>query len=333
MTKSFIHINSRSAVPKYRQVINKVIEAIEQNKLKVGDKLPSIKQICSDSSVKRDTAMFAFNELRARGIISSHQGKGYYITSTDVSLQEKYFLLFDNLDNFAVSVYNHLTHLLPQKSGADIFFHQNDAARINEFLSENNGNYSHYIFLFSGLENYCQQLSRFNGSRMCLIGLPEAEMSCQYLYHAYGRDMYESLKSLKKQIKKYCRLVYICRNGHDKPGRMDGFLRYCAEENFEYLICHDPDHFRPALYEAYVIPEDGELLSMLGKVRKNDFIMGENIGILAFGDSSLKEYAGGGLTAIATDYEDMCHRLIEITHGKKRGHPRIKPRVILRNSL
>ena len=75
------------------------------------------------------------------------------------------------------------------------------------------------------------------------------------------------------------------------------------------------------------------MLFRSGKIRKSGLNVGENIGIVSFNDSEVKEIAEGGLTVISHDYTDICNRMIEITKGRKRGQLRTRINIIQRNSI
>ncbi|MFZ5430123.1 MAG: GntR family transcriptional regulator [Bacteroidota bacterium] len=334
MAKNFIHIDPRSAVPKYRQIILSIVASIESRNMQVGDKLPSINQLCSDSTIRRDTVMYALNELRSRGIISSQHGKGYYVASRDLSMNERIFMLFDTMDDYAFKIYNSLVPMLPPGARAEICFHHNDPERIRKYLTDHVGYHTSYILSLKGLENYGSLVDRLKGGRVCLIGRPDngiPEKPC--VYHDSGKDLYESLRHLRKYFRKYCRLVYLSRNIPGTAEKTDAFTRFCTEENLDFLICRNPEQLRPALFEAYIIPEDDILTELIMQIRKTDFNIGENIGIITFEDSLMKEVALGGLTTITHDYQELCNRMLEIVQGGKRGQQRIKSRVIQRNSL
>ena len=334
MSNNLIHINVKSAVPKYRQVVDSITSAIEKRELCVGDKLPSISQLCIENTLKRDTVMYALNELKSRGIVSSQQGKGFYVCSSDIKISERYFLLFDELNAYSSGIFNTLVSLIPGNASADIFFHHHDPTRIKEFLSIRNGSYTSYILASAGLEDYRDFLQKLPGQNTCLIGNNSSgPVSNHCVFHDYSKDMYESLRSMRRQLKKYCRLVYMCINSDNYPGRTDGFIRFCTEEKFEYHICKDPESLRPALYEAYFVPDDAVLIKLIQQIRNSDFIAGENVGIVSFDDSPMKEITEGGLTTLAPDFTDLCKRIIEITQGQKRGQFRTRSKIILRNSL
>ena len=321
-------------MPKYRQVIDSITSAVATGRLKVGDKLPSINQLCLDSPVKRDTVLLALNELRARGLVEGHHGKGFYVVSSDATLTQRVFMLFSEMSPYAVNIYNGLVRLLPSQTIVDVGFHHDDPARIAEFLKEKNGKYTSYILDVRGLDAYGPLVRRLNGSRTCLIGSPSEGLKEMHgIYHDAGRDMQDTLKSLRKQLKKYCRLVYLCKFPAENQVNIDVLKRFCSEESMDYLICHNPEELRPALYEAYFIPDDQVLASFIARVRKSGFILGENVGCIAYGESLLKEILEGGLTTVSYDFHDLCSRLAEFSLGQRRGSVRIKSRVIQRNSL
>ena len=91
---SIVSIKDNSGKPKYKQIIPSNEEAILSGKIKKGNKLPSLNSIKIKHKVSRDTVFTAFNELRNRGIIQSVAGKGFYVASKDVMVNQKIFLLF-----------------------------------------------------------------------------------------------------------------------------------------------------------------------------------------------------------------------------------------------
>jgi DNA-binding transcriptional regulator YhcF (GntR family) len=101
-----VTIKDKSGTPKYKQIVVSIENAIIKGALKKGDKLPSLNSIKNQHSLSRDTVLTAFNELKTRGIIQSIVGKGYYVTSEDVDVNQKIFLLFDEFNSFKEDLYN-----------------------------------------------------------------------------------------------------------------------------------------------------------------------------------------------------------------------------------
>ena len=123
MARRIIYIDPKSSKPKYRQIVDSVYRAIEKRMVKKGDKVPSINRICSDFNLSRDTVMVAFNELKAKGVLLSQPGKGYYIASTLIHHEERIFVLFDELNTFKEDLYNSLMASLKGKANVEIYFH------------------------------------------------------------------------------------------------------------------------------------------------------------------------------------------------------------------
>ena len=86
-----IQFENNQAVPKYRQIIDAIQQKIKAGDLKKGDKIPSLNMFCKQYGLSQDTVLMAYNELKAKGIITSQVGKGYFIQNenTDFKSQNK----------------------------------------------------------------------------------------------------------------------------------------------------------------------------------------------------------------------------------------------------
>ncbi len=59
-----------------------LLDKIAADKLLIGDRLPSERQMAADFNVSRNTLRSALRRLEAKGVISSRRGSGYYLTAT-----------------------------------------------------------------------------------------------------------------------------------------------------------------------------------------------------------------------------------------------------------
>ena len=74
-----IIISNRSAIPIYEQIKEQVKESIYTNELEDGQMLPSIRQLAKDLKISVITTTRAYNDLEQEGLISSVQGKGFFV--------------------------------------------------------------------------------------------------------------------------------------------------------------------------------------------------------------------------------------------------------------
>ena len=89
--KSLGNINTYS---KHEQLVNGIIQAIDENIVKKGDKLPSINQMVSQLGFARQTIVKAYEELKDRGLVESKKLKGYFVVSNETKVVLKVCLLY-----------------------------------------------------------------------------------------------------------------------------------------------------------------------------------------------------------------------------------------------
>jgi len=226
MAKSIIQIDSKSSLPKYRQIINSVFQAIEKKVVKKGDKIPSINQICSDFGLSRDTVMFAFNELKSRGILHSQPGKGYYIVTTEIQPDENIFVLFDELNSFKEDLYNSLITNLKGKAFVDIYFHHFNYKVYKNLIAESVGNYTSYIIMPATFENSSQLLSKFPKDKVFILDRLKSDLKLYpVLYQVFENDFYNALNERIELLKKYRKLVFVNPDATKPVARVKDFER------------------------------------------------------------------------------------------------------------
>lgn len=78
----------KSGVPVYRQLIDQVLVAIASGQLSAGDQLPTVRQLAVDLSINPNTVVRAYKELEIRGMLTTQQGTGTFITAKKVKSDE-----------------------------------------------------------------------------------------------------------------------------------------------------------------------------------------------------------------------------------------------------
>ena len=77
-------LDLKSGVPVYRQLIDQVLIAVASGTLSAGDQLPTVRQLAVDLSINPNTVVRAYKELEIRGMLTTQQGTGTFITSKKV---------------------------------------------------------------------------------------------------------------------------------------------------------------------------------------------------------------------------------------------------------
>jgi GntR family transcriptional regulator len=74
-----IQIDFRSGVPIYIQIMEQIRQQVSAGELKLGDQLPTVRQMATDLRVNFNTVARAYRMLDEAGIISTQHGRGTYI--------------------------------------------------------------------------------------------------------------------------------------------------------------------------------------------------------------------------------------------------------------
>ena len=80
MISDFISINKKtSETPLYSQLYRELKAAIENGSIREGEKIPSIRKLCSDLGISKTTVETAYNMLCSDGYIVNQPKKGYFV--------------------------------------------------------------------------------------------------------------------------------------------------------------------------------------------------------------------------------------------------------------
>lgn len=334
MLKRIIYIDQKSPLPKYRQIANSVLHAIEKKSLKKGDKVPSINQICSELNLSRDTVMLAFNELKTRGILFSQPGKGYYINTTEITQEENIFVLFDELNSFKEDLYNSLINSFKGKGVLDVYFHHFNFKVFKNLVVESIGNYTSYVIMPATFDNTSHLISKLPKDKVFILDRLKPDLKIYpTLYQDFENDFFDALNEGLHLLKKYRKLIFVNTGGKEPAERVKGFERFCIENGFNHQVVKSVDGLRPELYEAYFLISDNDLVEMVKIAKDYKYKLGKKFGIVSFNNTVLKEVVAGGITTISTDFVEMGKTLAGLVLNKKTGHFRNPSKLIIRNSL
>src|SRR6478672_12115387 len=73
------HIDSRSGIPPYLQIVQQVKHALRLGMLGPGDQLPTIKQVVADVAINPNTVLKAYRDLEREGLVEGRAGVGTFV--------------------------------------------------------------------------------------------------------------------------------------------------------------------------------------------------------------------------------------------------------------
>ena len=327
-------IREKSGTPKYKQIVASIEDAIVNGSLKKGDKLPSLNSIKNQYSLSRDTVLTAFNELKTRGIVQSIVGKGYYVLSEDIDVNQKIFLLFDEFNSFKEDLYNSFTACLGENVQVNIFFHHFNLDVFNKLINDNAGDYSYYVIMPANLKGTENVINRLPYGKVYILDQTHSELiDYPSIYQNFKKDIYEGLQDGLKQIKKYQKIILLYNEERQPEGILEGFNLFCAQYGIQNKIINtltDRELFKG---ELYIILDDKNLIRIIKRIKDEHLTLAKDIGIISYNDTLLKEIVEGGITTISTNFNLMGERLAEMILNSEFAQVENPNRLILRKSL
>ncbi|GIE97388.1 GntR family transcriptional regulator [Paractinoplanes rishiriensis] len=76
------HLDTRSGVAPYMQLIQQVRHAMRLGLLKEGDRLPTVKDVVARVAINPNTVLKAYRELEFEGLVQPRPGLGTFVTRT-----------------------------------------------------------------------------------------------------------------------------------------------------------------------------------------------------------------------------------------------------------
>lgn len=338
--KDIISISDYSRVRKHKQIVDSVLSATRMGSLKFNDKLPSVNELAFDHNVSRDTVVRAYAFLKDNNIIESIPGKGYYLKSACDETKVKLFLLFNKLGPYQKKIFDAISNILNEFAIIDFYIYQDNYSQFKKhILNSKSKEYTHYI-LNANFDENREEVIDFIKKEIPLNKLIVLDEKMERLgdtacvYQDFENDIYLALAELDPLLKKYksIKLVFP-RSSHLPKGIKTGFLKFCVEEGYEFGIVEDAVNERLEKNTVYVNIEEADLIHLIKQIKSNDFIIGEDIGIISYNDSSLKEVLMDGITVIATDFEQLGKQAGLMVLKNEREQIRSRFNVVVRKSL
>lgn len=329
-----VSLKKGSGIPKYKQIVSSIEDAIVDGVLKKGDKLPSLNAIKNQHSLSRDTVLMAFNELKNRGIVHSVVGKGYYVSSENIKIEQKIFVLFDELNSFKEDLYNSFLQNLEDHIQVDIFFHHFNKDIFNKLIQDNIGNYSSYVIMPANLEGTEAVIQNIPKEKVFILDqMHQGLESYSAIYQNFEKDIFEGLSSGLTKIQKYSKIILLYSEDKQPKGILKGFQLFCKQHQIEHEIVPSIDKRTPEKGEVYLVLEDKNLIRIIKKIKENNLVLAKDIGIISYNETLLKEVVEDGITTISTDFNLMGARLAQMILNNEQIKIENPSSLILRKSI
>lgn len=329
-TLNYIRINSNSRIPKYKQIVDSIITNITLGNLMLDDKIPSINALSEEYYLSRDTVEKAYNILKDKQIITSIRGKGYYITRTPLVSKSNILFLVNKLSSYKMRIYNSFVDAMGSNSHVDLYIYHCSESLFLNLLNKNKGAYDFIVVMphfktkelshISYTQKVIEALKTLPREKLVILdnNKIDSELSDRIVYQDFEDDLYQALNSGLKKIKRYQNfiLAYPQDSLYPYPKRiLHGFRKFCVEHNIDFEIINEIyDDMILQKGDLYLIIEESDLVNIVKQIRESEFQMGQDIGVISYNDTPLKELLE--ITVVSTDFKKMGETAAAIISNK-----------------
>lgn len=315
-SKFHFTVNSQSNLLKFQQLIDAVNEAVSRNLLQVGDILPSVNQLCKESSLSRDTVFKAYAELKNRGVIESVPNRGYFVAKAVT----KVFLFLDTFKAYKEVLYGAFLDNLPETIAIDLHFHHYNIDDFEKIIKESLGKYTKYIIMNFDHERVPEITRQIPPGKLLVIDwdiYTQEGISC--IHQDFGQALYDSLETGIDLIRKYDRFIYLYPSFTYHPKiSVSYFEKFCSDHQISHKVLYDFKRFDLQKGELYLLVSDRTLARFLDQCEQKQLIPGQDVGVISYNETPMKKYVKDGITVISTDFELMGKKIAEfVTTGDK----------------
>ncbi len=306
-----ILVDNYSSTPKYLQLSDSIIEAIEKGTLKKDDILPSINELSYILEISRDTAEKGYKYLKKIGVITSVPGKGYYISNTEFKKNIRICLLFNKLSAHKKIIYDAFVKALGDEVSIDFFIYNNDFATFKRILQDKQSGYTHYVIIphfVEGGENAYQIINNIPKEKLILLDkkVPGVDGKYSAIYENFEKDIYGVLTQVKDKLQKYHTIKIVFPNRSYYPKEiLKGLKLFCQQHNFICVIVTDLHNEKISKGELFINLMEDDLVLLLEKITTLKFKLGKDVGVMSYNETPLKKLLLNGITTISTDFNLM----------------------------
>jgi DNA-binding transcriptional regulator YhcF (GntR family) len=290
-----ISIDEYSVTPKYAQLYNSIVKAIERKLIGKDYLLPSINQLSYELDVSRATAEKAYRHLKKSGVIASVAGKGYFVSAINKIHPLKIFLLFNKLSTHKKIMYDSFVASISNDAIIDFYIYNNDYALFKKLMGNRSDEYSNYVIIphfLNGGENAAEIINTISKKKLLLFDKFLAGVSGKFaaVYQDFEKDIYAALVQMIDKLSKYkvIKIVFPDYTYHPKQ-ILEGFHLFCIEYGFNHEVVKDISKAEISVGDVYIILMEDDLVTLLDKVVETKLVVGNQVGIIAYNETPIKK--------------------------------------------
>jgi len=307
--------------------------------LKENDVLPSINELSFEFEISRDTAEKGYKHLKKTGVLGSVPGKGYFVKNANLDQKLKIFLLFNKLSPHKKIIYDAFVSSIGDMAAIDFYIYNNDFLLFKKLISQQKGDYTHYVIIphfLEGGENVHEIVNTLPKEKLVLMDklLPGVNGNYAAVYEDFEKDIYNALMQANDKLSKYntIKIIFPEYTYHPKE-ILEGFYKYCQQYAFNYKVIHTIEEETIQKGEVFINLMENDLVILIEKILATGLKVGKDVGVISYNETPLKKIILNGITTVSTDFQMMGEKAAQMILEPSTEHVAIPFYLTLRASL
>ncbi len=316
-----IRLDSKSKIPIPIQVAEFIISKIDDGTLGKEDFLPSINAFNKNYKVSRDSVEKAYNVLKKRGYVNAVPGKGYYVIG---KAHDKLRILFilNKISSFKKITYYSFFKAMGDKAIIDLQIHHYNPFLLKDIIDQNLHKYNYFVImphfeLDAEPASYLDTFKRIPENELLILdkilpGVPAKKA----VFQDFSSDIHDALTDATTMMKKYKTIVLVFPKYRNHPPEIiESVEQYGKEQTQEVSVEYNAANITLSEGSVYIVIADDDLVTLIKMIRKSDYVLGKDIGIISFNETDLKDLLD--ITVISTDFKKMGETAADLILNNK----------------
>lgn len=334
---SSLLLESDNKLSKIELVTRSIARDIERGVIKKDERLPSVNEFNEKYKVSRDTVWKAYKQLETQGYIFSRSSAGFFAVGPKEE-RIKIVLIFNKLSSYKKIVYDSFLKQVGERANVDLYIHQYNPKVFKEIIERVKGNYHYYVVMphfFDDAEpsEYLPVIESLPKEGLLLLdkNLSAVKGTFAAVYQDFKQDLFEALSSAKDLLVKYKKLIVVFPpHINHTPDILEGVKSFCKSNKLAFAVKGSIDS-KLTTGAVYIVITDEDLASIIKITRKENYKVGEEIGIISFNETVLKELLD--ITVVTTDFDQMGRSAAQLILNRESRQIKNPFSIIRRKSL
>jgi DNA-binding LacI/PurR family transcriptional regulator len=254
----------------------------------------------------------------------------------------KVLLVFNKLSDFKDKIYQSFLEKLGEKAHVDVYVHQVTPLSTQHFdqvIRERITEYDHVAVLLHSSylhEDVLKTLNSIPKEKLLILDKRNEFIRGEYacVYHDFEEGIQRIFSEIKDSLSKYQTINLVVNESNTIAKSLEeGIQKFAKQYSFDFHVINEIKEEVVKPNQVFLILSEQGLADILKLCTKHQLSLGENIGIISYNETPLKEVLFGGISVVTINYEELGRQAANLILQRKKEHIKTPIRFIQRNSL